>query len=389
MSKLFLLIFIIFYSVFIFPKESLADNCTLSTKPSRIIIPSGKDSLPKGYIIEYEIKVNDSGNYKVTLQDFLLRFEGWDNVTQNSSGFLTQKDGKWLIKTIGINDSSLAIYKQGRHQIKVERKEVSGTYCTPSYTIYKEEESKQVVCIISQTPSTPNGSSEIKYSGSVLPADGQYRFWLPDIKKSSEQFTPDSAGVISEQSLGFFNPGTYQVRLQKYIPGFISQTGTTGTIEYFWKDTNCIIKNLVISSTNQNPNPNLTPAQVGSGGAQGPINCLQNDSCTSAAGIPCNPEGGGSGTGGIMTAIGCIPTEPTVLIQSLLQFFIGIGGGIALLLMIYGAFLMIISAGNPEGVKRGQEQFYSAIIGLLFIIFSILLLQIIGVDILNIPGFTK
>ena len=50
---------------------------------------------------------------------------------------------------------------------------------------------------------------------------------------------------------------------------------------------------------------------------------------------------------------------------------------------------MITSQGNPETVKKGQDQFSSAVIGLLFIIFSVLLLQFIGVDILSLPGFGK
>lgn len=87
------------------------------------------------------------------------------------------------------------------------------------------------------------------------------------------------------------------------------------------------------------------------------------------------------------TVLGSVPTDPVQLIQKLLTFATGIGGGVALLLMISGAFQMITSAGNAEAVKKGQEQFSSAVMGLLFIIFSVILLQIIGVNILSIPGF--
>lgn len=109
----------------------------------------------------------------------------------------------------------------------------------------------------------------------------------------------------------------------------------------------------------------------------------ENPNCTTAAAQECK-----NGQPGIETAIGCVPTEPQKLIEGLLRFATGIGGGIALLLMIFGAFQMIVSSGNPETLKKGQEQFTSAIIGLLFIIFSILLLQVIGVNILQIPGFS-
>ncbi len=89
----------------------------------------------------------------------------------------------------------------------------------------------------------------------------------------------------------------------------------------------------------------------------------------------------------IDTAIGCVPTEPVAFIKAFLRFTLATFGGIAFLIMVMGVFRMITSAGNPDALKAGQEMFTSAIIGILFIIFSVLLLQIIGVGILNIPGF--
>ncbi len=47
------------------------------------------------------------------------------------------------------------------------------------------------------------------------------------------------------------------------------------------------------------------------------------------------------------------------------------------------------SSGNPEKVQAAREQLTSAVVGLLFIIFSITILQVIGVDILHIPGLNK
>ncbi len=93
------------------------------------------------------------------------------------------------------------------------------------------------------------------------------------------------------------------------------------------------------------------------------------------------------GQPGVNTALGCIPTQPKDLINGLFRFAASAGGGIALLLMIFGAFQMIASAGNPDTLKKGRDQFTSAVIGLLFVIFATLLLQIIGLDILGLPGF--
>jgi len=55
--------------------------------------------------------------------------------------------------------------------------------------------------------------------------------------------------------------------------------------------------------------------------------------------------------------------------------------------MLFGSFLVIISSGNPDKAKAGHELITAAISGLLFIIFSLLILELIGVKILNIPGF--
>lgn len=147
--------------------------------------------------------------------------------------------------------------------------------------------------------------------------------------------------------------------------------------------TYCIADIIQTTCDPNNPQcPTGTTCQVGQFQAIGvckpPTNSGPN---TTAGGIPCD-----NGTG-IQTAIGCINSEPTALVRSILKFAVGIGGGIAFLLMIIGAFQMITSAGSAEALKAGQERFYSAIIGLLFVIFSILLLKIIGVDILGFGSY--
>lgn len=89
----------------------------------------------------------------------------------------------------------------------------------------------------------------------------------------------------------------------------------------------------------------------------------------------------------ISTAIGCVHTDPAGFTKDFLTFIIGIAGGLAFLMMLLGAFQMLTSAGNPETLSAGRDRLQSAVIGLLFIIFAVLLLQIIGAGILNIPGF--
>jgi len=74
-------------------------------------------------------------------------------------------------------------------------------------------------------------------------------------------------------------------------------------------------------------------------------------------------------------------------INNILPIAMGLGGIIAFLLIVFGGFQIILSAGNPDRVKAGKEMITSAIAGLLLIIFSVFILRLIGHDILNIPGF--
>lgn len=135
----------------------------------------------------------------------------------------------------------------------------------------------------------------------------------------------------------------------------------------------------VAASPQSSPPPKTSSTQTGS--YSGPI--------TNAASQDCQITLGGQTYSGIQTAIGCVPVEPAGFIQALLSLAIGIGGGIAFLMMVFGAFQMITSAGNPETLKAGQDKLTNAIIGILIIVFSVLLLKIIGVDILGIEGLIK
>jgi hypothetical protein len=89
----------------------------------------------------------------------------------------------------------------------------------------------------------------------------------------------------------------------------------------------------------------------------------------------------------IDTALGCISTDVASggFVGSILELAIGLGGGIALLLILYGVFIVTTSAGNPDKLNQGKEIIGSAVSGLLFIILSIVLLNLIGVNILEIP----
>lgn len=100
-------------------------------------------------------------------------------------------------------------------------------------------------------------------------------------------------------------------------------------------------------------------------------------------------------SGGAWTALGCVGEgsggqpggQLGDFITSFLQLGTGLGGGVAFLLMLYSGFQRITSTGNPEKLHEAKELMTAAISGLLLIIFSIFLLRLIGVDILQLPEF--
>lgn len=89
------------------------------------------------------------------------------------------------------------------------------------------------------------------------------------------------------------------------------------------------------------------------------------------------------------TALGHFQTGPESFIKMIFGILLSLSGGIAVLLIIISGYRLMTSQGNPEKIQAAREQLTSAIIGLVFIIFSLSILQIIGVDILKIPGFSR
>lgn len=97
---------------------------------------------------------------------------------------------------------------------------------------------------------------------------------------------------------------------------------------------------------------------------------------------------GGCSGDAIETAIGCIPVGNTNSFMGwILGWAVGVGGGIAFLLIVYASFMVMTSQGDPARLKAGQELLTSAISGLIMLIFSVFILKFIGVDILGLGSF--
>lgn len=94
----------------------------------------------------------------------------------------------------------------------------------------------------------------------------------------------------------------------------------------------------------------------------------------------------------VETALGCISTRADAgdggFFSSIVKIFVGLGGGLALILMLYGVFIVTTSAGIPDKLKEGSEIITSAVAGLIFVLLSVFLLNLIGINLLGIPGLS-
>ena len=107
---------------------------------------------------------------------------------------------------------------------------------------------------------------------------------------------------------------------------------------------------------------------------------------------PCNIGGttmkDPSGCKVVKTAIGDIPTDPLGFIMRIFSIVLSIAGVGAIIIIIFSGYRMMLSRGNPEAIKSAREALTSAVVGLVFIVFSLVLLSVIAGNVLKIPGFT-
>lgn len=97
--------------------------------------------------------------------------------------------------------------------------------------------------------------------------------------------------------------------------------------------------------------------------------------------------GNEEGKEGVWTAVGCIPKDPETIVSVVVRLGLGMGGGFALLNILAAGFRLSVSQGNPKQTDEAKQQLTAALGGLLFIIFSVVLLHFIGYTVFKIPGF--
>ncbi len=114
-----------------------------------------------------------------------------------------------------------------------------------------------------------------------------------------------------------------------------------------------------------------------------PCSLLSGDdrlACRQCMGTEDNP------TNNVWTVFGCINMGSS---GSIFNFFFNflsyMVGGIAALLLIYASFLYMTSGGDSEKIKRAQTLITAIVSGILFIIFSIMIMRFVGITLFDLP----
>jgi 3-phosphoglycerate kinase len=93
---------------------------------------------------------------------------------------------------------------------------------------------------------------------------------------------------------------------------------------------------------------------------------------------------------GIKTAIGCLRVDSLGgFLGQILGWAVSVGGGIALMLVVFSGFQIVTSGGDPKKVQAAKELMTSAVSGLLLVIFSLIIMNFFGYSILKLPGFSS
>lgn len=87
------------------------------------------------------------------------------------------------------------------------------------------------------------------------------------------------------------------------------------------------------------------------------------------------------------TDFGCIPNDPIGFVHKFYGIGLGLIGGVAVLGVIYGGYLILTSQANPLRLEKGRNYILYSILGLLLAVFAVVFVQFIGVNLLHIPGF--
>lgn len=218
--------------------------------------------------------------------------------------------------------------------------------------------------------STSTNSAHVSVRASGCDPDGRYLVQIiqnDNVIEANEFFVNTGEG---EATFYLSEEGNYQARLF-FATDLIAST-------------NFSIQNTVPLSCGDpcNPNdlncpPECPSRSVGAGTAW---YCLRPEDSYPGEPEPIVQEGC------VETALGCIPGNHEEMVKWIFPYLLGLGGLLAFGLIVFSGIQILTSGGNPEKIQGAKETITSAITGLLFIILSLFLLRLIGINILGLKG---
>lgn len=79
-----------------------------------------------------------------------------------------------------------------------------------------------------------------------------------------------------------------------------------------------------------------------------------------------------------LSGVRCDNTDLTGIIIKILNFALGIAFLIAVLMLVFGGFRYITSAGNEETASKGKQTIVNALIGIAIVILSYVIVQVVS-----------
>lgn len=91
----------------------------------------------------------------------------------------------------------------------------------------------------------------------------------------------------------------------------------------------------------------------------------------------------------VTTGIGEISVQPESFVASLYGWLLSLAGVAGLILLLRAGYKILTSGGNKEKVGEARDEIRSVILGILFLVVALVILETISTDLLKIPGFTR
>lgn len=324
--------------------------------------------------------------------------------------------------------------------IRVKNANDGSVVCRQAITILDSYKVSSNACTIILNPADPRPSVNQLFTIDnlfVRPGGAQRYIAVFNKDREGDPFVPEKSQCISDSNTGSGYDlgsltGNWEIRVQENcVSGNVtsilcnvefSSTNAGGTVKsgnpclicndlgenkFGWDPIKGTCVNLKDPTQTQAPGYTTCSANSTCNTAHIASNaCLLlgsglDDSSQATQDAPCPNDPGPNGASNIImkdgVKVGCkaipsglgisIPTDFGKFVTALLGVVLSISGGIAILLIIISGYRLMVSQGNPEKIQAAKDELTAAIVGFLFIIFSLVILQVIGFDILHLPGF--